>query len=31
MSRKSVKIIAVVAAVIVILGTVIPLFGMILQ
>ncbi len=31
MSQKSVKIIAVIAAAIVVLGTIIPLFGMILQ
>ncbi len=31
MSRKSVKIVAVVSAIIVVLGTIIPLFGMMLQ
>lgn len=31
MSQKQIKIIAVIAAVIVVLGTIIPLFSMILQ
>ncbi len=31
MSRKSVKIVAVIAAAIVVLGTIIPLFSMMLQ